>query len=475
MASIAVSMFPPIAHSQGFGLVRNRISRTALAKGTIAISHVNVIPMTRETVLKDVTVLVRDGRIAAIGAKVDVPKDAQLIDGTGKFLIPGLADMHTHLFSDDDEALKDAGPTELGVMLANGVTTTRLMIGTPTHLAMRKQIEAGEFTGPQLWVASPQFIGRKESNAKTVTNAAEATAAVKEVAAAGYDFIKFTTQITPEVFDAVVAEAKAQKLPVAGHVDPRVTVKRALAAGQHIEHLDNYMESVLSDDAPSRDSVSDFGVFRLKNWETIDRVDEAKIEEIANETARSGTYTTPTLTLFKLAAALGQSDEEMQARPDWKLQPADHKAMYLRAHHRYWANPPSEARRKRYVEIRNKIVKRIHDLGGKIMAGSDTPEWFLGYGFTLHRELENLVAAGLTPYQALAAATKTPAQFLGASKEWGSVEKGKRADLVLLTANPLEDIRNTTKIDAVCVGGKWLPKDELVKMIERGVVATGAK
>ena len=115
--------------------------------------------------------------------------------------------------------------------------------------------------------------------------------------------------------------------------------------------------------------------------------------------------------------------------------------------------------------MRNRLVKAIADSGGKIMAGSDTPEWFFGYGWTLHREMESLVAAGLTPYQALAAATRNPAEFLRASKEWGTIEPGKRADLVLISGNPLEDIRNTARIEGVSVGGRWLDKAERDRMI----------
>ena len=145
---------------------------------------------------------------------------------------------------------------ELGVMLANGVTTIRLMIGTPEHLALRREIEAGRLIGPQLWIASPQFTGRKDLNCRVVKTPEEAKAAVNEVADAGYDFIKLTVDITPEVFDAIVAASRQRRISVVGHVDPRVGVRRALAAGQHIEHLDNYLESILRDDC----AVASLGV-----------------------------------------------------------------------------------------------------------------------------------------------------------------------------------------------------------------------
>jgi hypothetical protein len=330
------------------------------------------------------------------------------------------------------------------------------MIGTREHFTLRREVETGRIVGPQLWLASPQLTGRGDVNSGVVTSPEEARKAVKEMADLGYDFGKLTLFITPPVYDAIVQEAKRQRIRVVGHVDPQVGVARALAAGQQIEHLDNYLESVLADSAPMRESVSDRGLFRLKNWESLDYVDDAKVERIAGATARAGSYTCPTLTVFKHAFALGQSKEEIEARPDWAIMPPAERALYLGAREKYWKHPATEARRMRWVQVRDRLVKAIADSGGKIMAGSDTPEWFFAYGWTLHRELESLVA------------------FLRASDEWGTIEAGKRADLVLLEANPLEDIRNTSRIEGVSVGGRWLGVDARERMIAAAVPRLGA-
>jgi imidazolonepropionase-like amidohydrolase len=432
--------------------------------------------MTGDTALRGTTVVVRDGRIAEIGAtrNVKVPSGARRVDGRGKYLIPGLADMHTHLYSDGDVP-DSVGKYELGVMVANGVTATRLMIGTPEHFTLRREVEAGRIAGPQLWIASPQFTGKEDVNSRVVTTPEDARVAVKEMAEKGYDFIKLTLFITPAVYDAIVDEAKRQRIPVVGHVDPEVGVARALQARQQIEHLDNYLESVLADSAPMKTSVSDRGLFRPKYWESLDWIDDRKVERIAGETARAGIFTCPTLTVFKTAFALGQSLEEIQSRPDWAIMPPELRKLYLGAREKYWSQAASEERRMRYVEVRNRLVKAIADSGGKVMAGSDTPEWFFGYGWTIHREMESLVAAGLTPYQALAAATRNPAEFVHASKEWGTIEKGKRADLLLLEANPLEDIRNTARIEAVSVGGRWLDRAERERMIDEAAKRLGGE
>jgi imidazolonepropionase-like amidohydrolase len=273
------------------------------------------------------------------------------------------------------------------------------------------------------------------------------------------------------VYDAIVDEARQRRIPIDGHVDPANGVMRALAVKQNIQHLDGYFEAALADSAPSKTSLTQSGVFRLANWRSIDHVDNQKLEQLAGATARSGIRVTPTLTVFNTAFAIGFTDEDLHTRPDWKLMPANFRRLYLRARERYW-NPANDSvrtaeRRRRYVEFRNRVVKAIADSGGaaRILAGSDSPDWFMGYGWTMHRELESLVRAGLTPYQALAAGTRNVAEYFGGSRDWGTIEVGKRADLVLLNANPLEDIRNTTRIDAVAVGGRWLARAELDRMI----------
>jgi hypothetical protein len=313
LAAILLCAIPPAAAAQA--------SRGVLATGTFAVTGVTVVPMTRDTVVADATVLVRDGRIVSIEPTraARLPRGARRIDGRGMYLLPGLADMHVHLYSDEDTP-DSVAPAELGVMVANGVTAIRLMIGTPEHLTLRREIEAGRVLGPQLWVASPQLTGTAASNARVVGDPETARDAVKALADTGYDFIKLTTDITPPVYEAIVAEAARDGIRVIGHVDPRVGVARAFAAGQHIEHLDNYLESVLADTAPSRESVSDIGVFYPKRWATLDYVDDRKIDRIAGETPRSRTWTTSMLAMFKEAFGLGH-DAGFGARPlPWRAE-----------------------------------------------------------------------------------------------------------------------------------------------------------
>lgn len=443
-------------------------SRTPLAAGTLAITGVNLISMTSDQMMANATVVVRNGRIAEVGpsAKVKAPAGAKIIDGRGKYLMPGLADMHVHLFSDSD-APDSVGPYELGALVANGITVTRFMMGTPAQLVLKKEVMEGKLAGPQMWLASPEFAGRAYGDFKgeAVPNAEAARAAVQRSVDAGYDFIKITLFVGREAYDGLTDEAGKLGIPVVGHVDPAVGVPHALAAGQHIEHLDNYVEQLLADTAPMRSSVSDRGVYKPDNWLSLKYIDDGKLARLAGLTARSGTYTTPTLTIFKNAFALGIPDSVVTRWPDYKMYPAALKQLYGNARDQYWARPVAEDLRLKWVNTRNRLVRAIADSGGRIMAGSDAPEFFHSYGWTLHRELQSLVAAGLSPYEALSAATRTPAQFLGATAEWGTIEKGKRADFLLLTANPLADISNTMKIEAVSVGGRWFSAPERQRMV----------
>lgn len=440
----------------------------AQAPPAVAITNVTVIPMDRERTIPNATVIVRGGKIESVTTGGRVPEGATEIDGRGKFLIPGLADMHAHLFSDyefPDELARD----ELRVMLANGVTTVRLMIGTPEHIDLRDRINAGRLFGPTIFAASPQLSGRSFGeivNGYVVTKPEEARSAVRKAKADGYDFIKLTFFITREVYDAVVDEAKKQNIRVIGHVDRQVGLDAALEAGQQVEHLDGYFEAMIPEDSEIAGSTSGVFVWRPEAWESLDVLDEKKIPELAKRTAEKSPFTVPTLTFLKKAFGTGQTDEEIAASPDHGFIPERIREEMSGPRAQFWKSPPSEDRRAKYVKYRNMLVKAIHDAGGKVMAGSDAPEWFLLYGYTLHRELESLRDAGLSNYAVLESATRNPAEFLGELDEAGTIEAGKRADLVLLDADPLKDISNTTMISGVMVRGRWLSKEAIDATLE---------
>ena len=448
--------------------ITGQTSGNSSAPKVVAFFNVNVIPMDRERVLRNQTVLVSDGRVTTIGdaKRIKPPAGAQIVDGTGRFLIPGLMDMHVHLFSDDEfpDALAE---DEFKVMIAYGVTTIRFMIGTPEQLVLREKSAKGEILAPTIFAASPHLTGRKQPNGIVVTTQAEARAAVAQSKREGYDFIKVTTFLAPEVYEAIVDEAKKQNIRVVGHADSRsVGLQRALNSRQQIEHLDSYLEALLPETAPVKGSVSDLYVYNPKNWESIDYLDEKKIPELARLTVKANPFVTPTLHLFKLTFGKGRSEESFRAQPDIRFYPQKTVEAWTRASKRYLSTAAPIEKREKYIRIRNQIVKAIYDAGGKIMAGSDTPEWLMLYGHTLHLELIDLRDAGLSDYAALESATKNPAMFLGLSDQAGTIATGKRGDLVLLDANPLEDIANTQKRAGVMIKGQYFTQAEMNRWLD---------
>jgi imidazolonepropionase-like amidohydrolase len=444
------------------------LSFTAISAQTIAFTNVNVIPMDKERVLENQTVLVKNGVIAEIGGKVKIPKDAQIIDGRGKYLIPGLVDMHTHLLSDGDEYPDSIAEDELKVMVANGVTTIRFMIGTPEQIVLRARSAKGEIIAPTIYAASPHLTGKAQGNDFVVNTPEEAREAVRKSKAAGYDFIKVTTFIKPEVYEAAVDEAAKQKIRVVGHADARfVTLARALKAKQQIEHLDGYMEAVLADNAPSKNSISDMYIYDPKNWESIDYVDDKKIAEIAKLTVAANPFVNPTQHFMKNTFGLPRSIESIRAQPDFKFYPKKVQDFFIGFYQKHRLFQIPAEKRAKWVDHRNKIIKAIYDAGGRIMTGSDTPEFLWLYGFTMHRELKALTDAGLSNFAALEAATKNPAMFFGTSKSVGTVEKGRRADLILLDGNPLENISNTEKRAGVMLKGKYYTQAEMNEWLDQ--------
>jgi imidazolonepropionase-like amidohydrolase len=437
---------------------------------TTAFLNVNVIPMDRNRVLPDQTVVVRGGVIVEVGdaRKIKVPKGALKIDARGKYLIPGLADMHAHLLSDEHFPDALAGD-ELKIMLAQGVTTARLMIGTPEQLELRAKSKSGEIIAPTLYVASPQLSGRSFGdvfNGYVVTNEEQAREAVRRAKRDGYDYVKLTFFISRPVYDAVIDEAASQRIRVIGHVDRQVGLSRAFEAKQQIEHLDGYFEAMIPEGLGLAGSTSGVFVWQAKAWESLDVLDERKIPELARRTVAANPFSCPTLTFLKTSFGTGQSDEQVTSRPGYRFYPPKLQKEMDEPRRRFWANPPTAERRARYVLYRDKLTKAIHDAGGRILAGSDSPEWLLLYGFTLHTEMKSLTEAGLSNYAALEAATRNPALFFGTIDTTGTVEKGKRADLVLLEADPLENITNTERRAGVMLRGRWFAQAELDKMLD---------
>ena len=297
------------------------------------------------------------------------------------------------------------------------------------------------------------YAGGPSLNGNTVATPEAARAAVRDQQAAGYDLLKIHPGVKLEVFDTLVAAARKAGIPFAGHVPEEVGVVRAIEAGYaSIEHLDGYLEAMLREGATLKPGESAFFGMNLG-----DQVDETRLPALVRATKAAGVWNVPTQVLMENLVTAG-SAEELARRPEMRYVPASAVAQWTEAKQTMLQETGStEASARRMIEVRRRLIKALHDAGAGLLLGSDAPQVWNVLGFSTHRELESLVAAGLTPWEAL---------------ETGTIETGKRADLVLLEADPLADIRNTTKRAGVMVRGRWLPQAEIearLAEVARGV------
>ena len=424
--------------------------------GTIAFVGAAVIPMDRERVLEDQTVVVVDGRIREIGpaAAVKVPQGASRIDGRGRFLIPALADMHVHvegeswekLLSPEAKAASKATPFEdfLFPYVANGVTTVQVLSGTRELLPVRGQIAQGELFAPRLILA--RMIDGPDKAwppplADWVATADEARDATRRAKADGYDKMKVYSFLTKETYDAVVATAKEQRMDVIGHVPYALSVEYVVDAGQKmIAHTEEVAKHADGDYSPER------------------------INYFAKRIADGGVWMTPTLvTTRRILDEFTDPDGLYRAPEAIYAQHPMQKDVWSFISNMYKGIPaPDRARlRTDFDKFQKPFTKVFHDRGGQLMTGTDALMPRLVSGFALHQELQEFVDVGLTPYEALRASTTVPHEYLGEDKDAGTIAVGKRTDLLLVDANPLEDISAAAKISGVLMRGRWIDRDEI--------------
>jgi imidazolonepropionase-like amidohydrolase len=395
----------------------------------VAFVNVNVVSMDQEQLLAGQTVLIRGERIAAIGpvAAVQIPEGAMRVDGTGKYLMPGLADMHVHLCNPEDALL----------YVANGVTTVRNMDGRPVHLLWRKRIASGQMLGPTIYTASPAI--------HTARNAEEGRRLVRTYKRAGYDCIKLFDGVPREAYEAITATANEAGIPVVGHLNNEVGLEGVLNARQSsIEHAEEFA------------SVQ----FHHKT-DTPD----AELEKAARAVRDAGVWVCPTLIQ---ASVMIQEIERLyspRSRPELRfvspLSDEDRRNFYkgnftlrqARDFKQGWA-------------FQKRIASALHRGGVRILLGTDTGVLGNVPGFSALDELDLLVETGFTPFEALQAGTRNPAQFWNAQGEFGTVSAGARADLILLSADPLDDVANVRKRSGVMVRGRWLPEARLRAMLD---------
>ena len=419
-----------------------------------AFVDANVVVMRPDDrVLPHCTVLVENGRVVELreNGSGSLPPGTRRIDAEGMYLMPGLADMHVHLWN---EAM-------MLLLLLNGVTTVRNMWGSPRHLVWRDAVENGRLLGPTLYTSGPIVDGVPPvwNGTAAVATADEARAEVRRQKAAGYSFVKVYNNLSAECYGAIVEEARAQGLPVAGHVPTSVGLEGVLHAGQRsAEHLDGWVVAL----QPAGFVRPERRLLYQESLRLLESVDERQFGARVAEAAHSDTWHCPTLTVHE-SFVPPEDVPRMLRRPEMGLCPPDLLAEWDPSKDpRVRSRTPEDwAGDRRANEFRRRLVRELRNSGARLLLGTDTPNPFVVPGFSIHEELDRLVACGLTPYEALRAGTADAAEFLGASSEFGWVESGRRADLLLLAGNPLEDIANVRRPVGVMTRGCWLGPAQL--------------
>jgi hypothetical protein len=422
----------------------------------LAITNVSVIPMDRERVLPHETVIVRDGRIAAVGPSdhVDIPARAQRVDGSGRFLIPGLVDAHVHYDEEDPAVHPHVGAINRqfsALFLSAGITSVMNLCGSRGNLELRDSIARDDVVGPRMFTSPPCL------DDSTMTEAQGDSAATAS-GAAGYDFLKVYSFLSADGFRGIVAGAHRAHIPVVGHIPVRVGLQRMLDAGAAgIVHAEEFLYN-----AP----------FRLQYGETgpgSTKLDAHEIPKVAHAVHHAGVTVTPTLVAYTTIIEEATDLDAVLASPEMKLVSRDVKVSrgWERADNaraRRLNTPNALAKLRAGLAFQRELVRAISDSGVALLAGTDAGGSIpMVPGWSLHDELADLVTAGLTPYQALRAGTAEPGEFFARNfhaEPSGTIAPGARADLVLLDANPLSDIRNTRRIHGVVVRGKWMPAEK---------------
>jgi imidazolonepropionase-like amidohydrolase len=417
------------------------ISSTRAADPVVAFVNVNVVPMDRDRVVAGQTVVVRDGRIAAVGpaASTTVPAGAVRVDGQGKYLMPGLAEMHGHVPPPNQpvQYIEDV----LFLYFANGVTTVRGMQGAPGQLELRDRVNKGELVGPTLYLAGPSF------NGNAVKTPEQAVQMVREQKSQGWDLLKVQGGLSVATYDAMARTAKEVGIPFAGHVPADVGLLHAIEMGQQTyDHIDGFIEYLGGAKGP---------------------VDEVKLREIVRRVREQGAWIVPTMAVWEtLQGTL--DDKTLTAYPELKYMPVQQVQQWTLALQKRLSNPQfNQAAAKLVIDNRMRILRALHEGGVRILLGTDAPQQFSVPGFSIHREMTRMIAAGMTPYDVVKSGTQSVGAYFKDRDDFGTIEVGKRADLVLVDANPLQNVANIARRSGVMARGRWLTEKDIQARLDR--------
>lgn len=411
-------------------------------------------------VLRNRTVVVVDGTIVEVGpaGEVDVPEGATVVDGSGRYLMPGLAEMHAHVPPGDDPP-REAVEEMLFLYLANGITTIRGMLGSPYQIPLAREIERGEVLGPNFYVGAPSING---GSAPTPDDAERL---VRRHVEAGYDFQKVHPGVSLETWDRMVEVARSLDFTWAGHVPADVGLVHAIETGiSTVDHLDGYVQAVAPEGTVAQVGGGEMNLAPLADG---DGVDEAHIDEIVRLTVEHDVYVVPTMYLWENLYRDVDPDDFL-ALPEMRYVSPEQRAAWREQAAGGPRGSPEAV--ETFVDLRMRILRALSDAGAGILMGTDSPQLFNVPGFSLHRELELMAEAGMSNAEILRSGTTAPERYvrqhLGIDHTFGSVAAGHRADLLLLEANPLADLEHLTETVGVMVRGRWLPREEIDRRLE---------
>ncbi len=415
------------------------------------IAKTNIVDVRSGEILENRNVVIDSGKIQRILEAVESPDSySNIIDGSGKFLLPGLAEMHAHIPppSTSSERIEEV----LFLYVSNGITTIRGMLGHPAHLGLRNTAKQGKIISPRIFTSSPSLNG---NSVKTKEEAIEKVTAYQK---AGYDFLKIHPGIQREVFDQVVQTANDLGIRYAGHVPVDVGIRHALKSKYaSIDHVDGFLEGLVPESAnvdPTKNGFFGFAFTPL--------ADTSKIDELVALAKENEVWIVSTQSLFERWFAPISADE-LLLQPEMKYMPSSTLKNWKERKEQSTASESgfNTAQWQKFDSIRKLLIKALNQKGQGMLLGSDAPQLFNVPGFSIHHEAQGMLGAGMTPLEILQSGTMNPARFFGMSDTFGEIKVGLAADLVLLDSNPLTTIAALKQISGVMLQGRWLPKEEI--------------
>ncbi|WP_394971279.1 amidohydrolase family protein [uncultured Croceitalea sp.] len=425
-------------------------SQQKISKTATLISNVHIIDVTNGTVIKNQQVVIDSSKIQTIGTEIENAEQYKnIIDGKNGYVMPGLAEMHAHI--PQPNTSKERLEEVLFLYLSNGITTIRGMLGHEDHITLREDIASGKVLGPRVFTASPSL------NGNSVTTKEEAIAKVTAYKEAGFDFLKIHPGIQRAVFDQVVVTANEVGIPFAGHVPVDVGIRHALKSKYaSIDHIDGFLEGLVPESENVDPTTNGFFGYAFTPM-----TDTNNIDELVTLSKENKVWIVPTQSLFERWFAPITADELLK-QPEMKYMPTTTLDNWKAVKERYMAEEDfTVAQWQQFDAIRKQLLAALNKNGHGILLGSDAPQLFNVPGFSIHHEIDGMQNAGMTNAEIIKSGTLNPASFFEMEGAFGQVKEGLVADLVLLEANPLENINALKTIQAVILKGQLITKTEI--------------